>query len=193
MLANPSLIGPGHWLSNVDYAHYLGAGGMMTKKDQESVRQMLAEARDDVSHADQKASVILAALGIGFGAVLGGQLAGNFDSGNLSIPGEVVWWAGVFLAGASVVLAVLAVWPRYKVDDSPQYGITYWGHVAAFKDLSDFEEALENADTRSDRRTNHQLWRLSRLVLLKYRFVRGALILGTLSALTLGIAAVVIR
>lgn len=165
----------------------------MTKKAHESVRQMLAEARDDVKHADQKASVILAALGIGFGAVLGGQLAGNFDSGAFSCIGQVVWWAGVLLAVGSVALAVLAVWPRYVLDDSPKYGMTYWGHVAAFKELDDFEAALDEADLTSERRTNHQLWRLSRLVLLKYRFVRAALILGAVSALALGAAAIVIR
>lgn len=165
----------------------------MTKNAREAARQMLTEARDDVTHADQKASVILAALGIGFGAVLGGQLAGNFDSGDFSTLGQVVWWAGVLLAGGSVSLAVLAVWPRYKLDDSPQYGMTYWGHVATFKELTDFEDALEEADTTSERRTNHQLWRLSRLVLLKYRFVRAALIFGALSALALGSAAIVIH
>lgn len=165
----------------------------MTKRAQEAAREMLAEAREDVKHADQKASVILAALGIGFGAVLGGQLAGNFDSGSFSCAGQVVWWAGVLLAVGSVALAVLAVWPRYKLDDSPQFGMTYWGHVAAFRDLREFEGALGDADTTSVRRTNHQLWRLSRLVLLKYRFVRAALILGAVSALALGTAAIVIR
>jgi len=154
---------------------------------------MLAEARDDVTHADQKASVILAALGIGFGAVLGGQLAGSFDSGELSASGQVVWWVGALLAGGSVSLAALAVWPRYQLDDSPQHGMTYWGHVASFRELSDFEDALEEADTKSERRTTHQLWRLSRLVLLKYRLVRGALVLGFLSALALGLAGIVIR
>lgn len=159
----------------------------------EAAQQMLSEARDDVKHADQKASLILAALGIGFGAVLGGQLAGDFDSGNFSIVGQVVWWVGIVLAIAAVSLAVLAVWPRYTLDDRPQYGITYWGHVAAFKTLGDFEEALDDADVSSRRRTNHQLWRLSRLVLLKYRFVRAALVFGGLSALGLGVAAIVIR
>jgi hypothetical protein len=37
---------------------------------------MLAEARADVVHADQKASVVLGVLGVGYAAVLGGQLAG---------------------------------------------------------------------------------------------------------------------
>lgn len=163
------------------------------KKSKEAVRQMLAEARDDVKHADQKASVILAALGIGFGAVLGSQLAGSFDSGILSCAGQIVWWAGVLVAVASVAVAAFAVWPRYNLEDSPQHGITYWGHIAAFKELSDFEKALEHADTTSEHRTNHQLWRLSRLVLLKYRLVRTALTLGAVSALALGAAAIVIR
>lgn len=162
-------------------------------KSHEAVRQMLAEARDDVKHADQKASVILAALGIGFGAVLGGQLAGDFDSGEFSCPGQVVWWLGVALAVASVALAVLAVWPRYALDDSPQYGMTYWGHVASFEKLDDFERALAEADVSSVQRTNHQLWRLSRLVLLKYRYVRAALITGSAAAVALGTAAIVIR
>ena len=165
----------------------------MTKKTHEVIRQMLAEARDDVKHADQKASVILAALGIGFGAVLGGQLAGQFDSGSFSTAGQVLWWAGVLVAVGSVVLAVLAVWPRYKLDDSPQHGMTYWGHIAAFKELRDFEDTLQEADTTSERRTNHQLWRLSRLVLLKYQFVRAALICGGLAALVLAVAAIIVR
>jgi hypothetical protein len=165
----------------------------MAKKAQEALRQMLVEARDDVKLADQKASVILAALGIGFGAVLGGQLAGNFDSGRFSSAGQIVWWSGVLMAVGSVALAVFAVWPRYKLDDSPIFGITYWGHIAAFEGLDEFEEALRNADTTSGRRTNHQLWRLSRLVLLKYRLVRAALVLGALAASFLGVAAIIIR
>lgn len=165
----------------------------MTKKTQGALSQMLVETRDDVKHADQKASLILAALGIGFGAVLGGQLAGDFDSSAFSCAGQVVWWTGVLLAVGSVALAVLAVWPRFNLDDSPLYGITYWGHIAAFEQLRDFEKALEEADTTSERRAAHQVWRLSRLVLLKYRLVRGSLVLGSIAGMALGLAAIVIR
>lgn len=45
---------------------------------------MLAQARTDIVHANQKASVLLAALGVSFASVPGGQLAGNFDSDQLS-------------------------------------------------------------------------------------------------------------
>jgi len=159
------------------------------------VEQMLAEARDDVKHADQKASVILAALGIGFGVVLGGQLAGNFDSGTFSTCGQIFWWIGVVLASAAVASAGLAVWPRYKLDDSPTHGVTYWGHVAAFSDPTSLGHALraQMKTVKVEDRTRHQLWQLSRLVLLKYRLVRAALVSGATAALLLALAAIVIK
>ncbi len=155
--------------------------------------RMLEEARADVVHADHKAGLILAALGVGFGAVLGGQLAAGWDSGKLSIPGQALWWAGVVLAVFAVASSALAVWPRYKLDDEPDYGITYWGHAAAFDNASFLQAALEEQAATNMARTAHQLWRVSRLVLVKYRSVRAALIFASASALLLGLAAVVVR
>jgi hypothetical protein len=155
--------------------------------------QMLSEARDDVQHADQKASVLLATLGIGFAAVIGGQLAGNFDSSKFSPCGQILWWAGVVAAVASVALSAWALWPRYKLDDRPEYGITYWGHIAAFKTLDDFDGALSEQGNATNRRGRHQLWRLSQLVLTKYRLIRSAIICGGVSGLLLGLASIVIR
>src|SRR5664279_417920 len=77
-------------------------------KSQEMAQRMLEEARADVIHADQKASVLLAALGIGFGAVLGGQLADGWDSSSLSRGGQSVWWAGVVVA---VLSSPYLLWP----------------------------------------------------------------------------------
>lgn len=156
-------------------------------------QQMLEEARADVTHADQKASVLLAALGIGFGAVLGGQLSSNWDSSRLTTFGQVLWWLGVVAAVLSVAAAALAVWPRYKLDDRPTYGITYWGHAASFDDPKQLRAALDAQEVSSTARTSHQLWSLSRVVLRKYRYVRAALILAAVSGALLGFAAVIIR
>jgi Family of unknown function (DUF5706) len=158
-----------------------------------SLERMLFEAREDIGRADQKASILLAALGVGFAAVLGGQLAGNFNSSSLSPGSQILWWIGVAGAVASVAFSAAAVWPRYKTDDSPRYGITYWGHIAAFEDLEQFEKALATQDTTSERRTRHQLWRVSGLVRLKYQLVRAALVCGGAAGVLLGLAAVVIR
>lgn len=165
----------------------------MTNKAHESIEQMLSETRDDLKNADQKAAVLLAALGVGFGAVIAGQIAGKFDSSTLQLPGQIIWWVGVAAALAAVALAALAVWPRYNLNDSPEFGITYWGHIAAFQKLDGLEEALEEQDTTSARRTNHQLWRLSRSVLWKYRFVRASLVAAALGGATLGVATIFFR
>ena len=155
--------------------------------------QMLSEAREDVTRADQKASVLLAALGIGFAAVLGGQLAGHFDSSKLSPYGQIFWWAGVIAAVASVVLAAISLWPRYKLNDRPEHGITYWGHIAAFKTLQEFEASLEDQGPATNARGRHQLWRLSRLVLLKYRLLRASIICTGGAGFLLGLASTIIR
>jgi len=158
-----------------------------------AAEQMLVEARDDIKHADQKASVLLAALGIGFAAIIGGQLSAEWDSNSLTGGAQIVFWIGVGSAIASVGASALAVWPRYQLDDSPLYGVTYWGHIAAFKRLTDLEEVLDAQDGPNERRTRHQLWRVSQLVLKKYRYVRLSLIFGALAGVLLGLATVVIR
>lgn len=165
----------------------------MSKLDMPAVTQLLAEARNDVTHADQKASVLLAALGIGYGAIIGGQLSAQWDSGSLSPAGQVIFWVGVIVAALSVGAAALVIWPRYKLDDHPEHGLTYWGHVAAFDDMKELEQALEKQGSFAEERTLHQLWRISRLVLKKYRALRLSLLLGALSGVLLGLATIIIR
>lgn len=162
-------------------------------KTQDMAQRMLDEARADVLHADQKSSLLLAALGVGFGAVLGGQLQAGWDSNTLSICGQVFWWVGVAAAIAAVGVSAWAIWPRYKLGDSPRYGITYWGHAAAFDNATELRDALKNQDVTSLDRTTHQLFMLSRLVLKKYRRVRAALILAGSAGLLMGAATILIR
>ncbi len=165
----------------------------MSKKTQEMAQRMLEEARADVVHADQKSSLLLAALGVGFGAVVGGQLQAGWDSSTLSVCGQVLWWIGVAAAIVAVGMAACAIWPRYDLDDSPKYGVTYWGHVAALNGPAELKSTLKEQEVTSLDRTSHQLYMLSRLVLKKYRFVRAALILAGSAGLLMGAATILIR
>lgn len=162
-------------------------------KTQEMAQRMLDEARADVVHADQKSSLLLAGLGVGFGAVVGGQLTAGWDSSGLTVSGQIVWWLGVVSAIVAVGMSAWAIWPRYKLDDSPRYGITYWGHVAAFENATELRDALKDQEVTSLDRTAHQLFMLSRLVLKKYRRVRAALILAGSAGLLMGAATILIR
>ncbi|GCE77577.1 Pycsar system effector family protein [Cellulomonas biazotea] len=141
---------------------------------------MLAEARAEVGVADFKASMVLAALGIGFTAVLAGLIADDWSPSDLRVPGRIVWWVGAAAAMTSIGCAAAAVWPRYvKADVSG--GIHYWGHVATFRRLEDLAAALDGVP-RSERgraRTRHQLWRLSLIVSRKYTLLRWAILLAS--------------
>ncbi len=74
---------------------------------------MLQEARDEVISADQKASVILAVLGLGFGAALSGLVAGEWRPDELAPWSQAMWWSGLAAGAFAVYFAGSAVWPRY--------------------------------------------------------------------------------
>ena len=153
---------------------------------------MLAEARAEVVQADQKASTLLAGLGIGFGLVLSGQLAGDWDPSQLSTAGEGLWWVGATMAVAAVVAVSLAVWPRFHAEDAGE-GIAYWGHVAVTEDLGAFREAFKDRALSMADRTTHQLWHLAHVVKRKYTCVRWAMGFAGASIVTIGIAVLIFR
>lgn len=154
---------------------------------------MLQEARDDVQHADQKASLLLAAAGVGFGVIISGQMSSDWRADTvLSMPGQILWGFGIALAVACITAAAVAVWPRYRLETMPRYGVTYWGHVAAFKDPYRLGTALAktDSDAKARERVLHQLWSLSRIVLRKYRWIRVSLLLGAGAGVALSAAVV---
>lgn len=152
-------------------------GISVTEADRDVEMVMLAEARSEVATADHKASMVLVALGVGFGAVLGGLLAGDWEPSDLDGAGEFLWWIGAVIALTSVVCAAAAVWPRYSKDDVSG-GIFYWGHVATFSSLTGLTAALDHESPPTMDRTRHQLFALSKIVNKKYNLVRTAMCLA---------------
>ncbi|MRJ76821.1 hypothetical protein GEV29_09755 [Aeromicrobium sp. SMF47] len=142
---------------------------------------ILAEARNEVGAADHKASMVLAVLGIGFGALLAGLLARDWSPRDLDAVGAFFWWLAAALASSSVAAAALAVWPRFTVPDRTKE-VFYWGHAAAFESQRSLDAVLDRHPPRLEDRTRHQLFELSRIVAKKYRYVRLAMSLAGLSA-----------
>jgi hypothetical protein len=160
---------------------------------EQRAQQMLEHARDDVKHADQKASLLFAVLGVGFGAIVGGQLSGGWSYASLPPKVQICLFIGGLAASLAVVAAGLAVWPRYRTNDRPTYGVTYWGHIASLGTPADVKVALEQPDETDGTAAYHQLWSLSRLVLKKYFYVRTALLLAALSGVILALGSFVLR
>jgi hypothetical protein len=155
---------------------------------QSAVQAMLAEARTEVSYADHKASMVLAALGIGFGAALGGLLAGDWRPSDLG-DGEPWWWVGVVLAGMAVVSSAAATWPRFRTPRRPPRDMYFWGQVAAFRSFDEFSAALDQAPPDPDARARHQLWEVSRIVRMKYTLLRIAFLTAGGAVAVLGLSA----
>lgn len=145
---------------------------------------MLAEARQEVVIADQKASVTTAVLGIGFGAMGSALIAGDWTPTRLEGIEVVLWWVGAALAISAIVVAGAALWPRYTSVDI-RNGVFYWGHAAKFKRLSDLDAALNATPLDPQARTRHQFWRMSLIVARKYNRIRGAMVLAFVAALML--------
>lgn len=142
--------------------------------------QMLAEARAEVAIADQKAGILLASAGIGFSAVLGGLLAGDWRPSDYEAPGTVLWWVGASFAFGVVLSAAVALWPRFTTRSEKDL-VTYWGHVARYVTLEALTEALESQGPPEEARTRHQLWRLARVVRIKYWCIRCGFVSGGLA------------
>lgn len=143
---------------------------------------ILAEARHEVGTADHKCQMVLAVLGIGFGAVLGGLIASDWDPRDLSGASQVVWFLGALLASGSVVAAAAAVWPRYSIPRNAPTEVFYWGHVAALATPQQLDAALDARPPALADRTRHQIFELSHIVGRKYAAVRLAMVLAAASA-----------
>ena len=87
-----------------------GPGSDSTEKAEgesfELLLALLAEARAEIGRADQKAAILLAAIGVAAGAAIGGSLGGKWGPG--SIPDAVEWLRG---PGWDCVLSPSSVWP----------------------------------------------------------------------------------
>ncbi|MET0734986.1 MAG: Pycsar system effector family protein [Microbacterium sp.] len=139
--------------------------------------EMLAEAVSEIDRADQKASLLIGSLGIAFSIVLSGMLTGDSSLDALAPVGVGLWVAGSLAAGASVVAAALAVWPR--LSKGPGAGaITYWGQVRGLGSPDAVAQALAERGLHPPARTYQQLLVLSAVVQRKYRSIRWSMVLA---------------
>lgn len=138
---------------------------------------LLREAADEITRADEKASLLIGSLGIMFSIVLSGILGGHWSPADLSPFGMGVWSLGVLISAASLVSGAIAVWPR--LSKPPKEGaITFWGHVRGLDSPQEVAEALRTRGLQPPLRTFQQLQVLSAVVQHKYRSIRWAMALA---------------
>ena len=154
-------------------------------EEHELAKALLVESREELTRADGKASLLLAALGVGLSAILAAILAGDWSPFSLPEPYQAIWWAGAFCAGVSLISLGLAVWPKIS-HRTISRGVTYFGDIARYKTAAELRSALKRTETDPVERTVTQLHVIARRAVEKYESIRMGLVsLGFAAALTL--------
>ena len=73
---------------------------------------ILAETRAEIDRADQKASILLAGVGVAIGAILAGLIPAHWSPSDLGSPWQWIWWLGVAATAVGIVFLLAAVYPR---------------------------------------------------------------------------------
>jgi hypothetical protein len=155
---------------------------------------LLADAREERALADQKASVLFAAVGTVTGIAVAIAVSRQWSPSVLDLVPAVLWWMGAGAIIGSVVLLGAAVYPR--LGPRPlRNGST----VTSFREIAHCDDPIvvRRAVTESLRSEldglSVQLLILGRLTSAKYACIRAALWLLVLAVALLALATVAVR
>jgi len=152
---------------------------------------MLEEVRQEIAHADEKASLLIGGLGIAFTLLATGFIEGGWSLNLSSVLGKLLWAVGGLAAFVSVGAAALAVWPRMSAP--PGGVIAYWGHLRGMRSGADVARALTASGLREPERTFQQLMVLSMVAQRKYHNIRISMASAGAAVVILALALVVTR
>jgi len=137
---------------------------------------LLGEAREELGRADGKVSVLFGTVSVAASVVVGAIVAGHWSPGHLGVWARVSWWLGVALAGSGIVVLASALAPRVRHHAEDPALLRYFGHAAKFGSPQLLLDAIAKVADQQTARTGDQLWVISRLVVIKYRRIRIALV-----------------
>ena len=168
---------------------------------------LLSETREELQKVDSKSSILLATAGVIVGVFLAGAVGGSWTPDKISQhgPRDLVIIA-LTLGLAGLCSLGVAVKPRIRRANQDHNRLYFFGHVEAFYptiwsrlrgrgDLeaarNSFDAAIEEASgSNYERRLEDQVWHLSHIVVLKYRFIAIAMWLFA-SSIVLSVVALI--
>ncbi|WBO64443.1 Pycsar system effector family protein [Streptomyces camelliae] len=139
--------------------------------------RLLAETRSEIAHADNKASVLVAALGMTAG-VFSALLAGRrWGPSELSAVGTAMWWAGALSLLVSLFALLLAVLPRYQLGTwAPGEPLSYFGDIQQAVAQGRLDDALADTVRRPAVGLARALSENSRIAARKHQWIRTGLL-----------------
>lgn len=146
---------------------------------------LLKDAREELVRADNKASLLLSATGVGVGALLAALLARAWAPSSLVGVAQWMWWLGAMGIAFAVCQLGVAVYPRTTARSRHAADVVaYYADVVRIgrTGLADHVSKEATEDALLD-----QLSSISEIVFTKYRLIQRALwglALGALIILT---------
>ncbi|MFE2386935.1 Pycsar system effector family protein [Streptomyces misionensis] len=157
-----------------------------------TAERLLGELRDEISRADAKASVLVAALGLAAGLFTGLVAGRNWSPGRLSVPATALWWAGAAGLALSLLALLLAVLPRYRAGSwAAGRPLCYFGDIHQAVREGRLAEALADTERDPGAALLAALAENSRIAASKHRWIRTGLVAFSAGVLLLPTAALV--
>ena len=160
------------------------------KAQEELVESLLSEAREELGRADNKTSILLAAVGVVIGALTAAVLAGSWSPVTLSVGLAWIWWIGCGFLSAGITCLGIAIYPRTSRPRKLPDFVAYFGDVVALKSRANLDRAISNTAGATGSRNLDQLELVSAIVAKKYHYLRLALLSFALGAVLLALVAV---
>ncbi|WP_046470876.1 Pycsar system effector family protein [Allosalinactinospora lopnorensis] len=139
---------------------------------------LLDDARKEVAQADQKASILLAAVGVVVSVFLGALLDGKWSPAEVKAPWQWLWWTGVAAFGTAMLMFAMVVFPRLGPRRASRgTEISSFIEVARCADKDELRRSLERPCAADLGDVLSQLYKVSRIVYRKYMLLRSGLVL----------------
>ncbi|MFF3581784.1 Pycsar system effector family protein [Streptomyces mirabilis] len=136
---------------------------------------LLGRSREELNRADAKASLLLAASGVGLGVMLTAILSGDWTPFGIDNKFEWLWWSGIILAVTGVTCLGIAVFPRTRRSVAANAApVAYFRDVAVNK-KEDLEGLIRVTLGSPKVPILDQLYEVSRVVNVKYELIRVGL------------------
>jgi MFS family permease len=131
---------------------------------------ILAEAHREIDRADQKASILLAGVGVAIGAILAGLIPAHWSPSDLGSPWQWIWWAGILATSVGIAFLLAAVYPRIGGKGNGKQ-LNYFGDACEMPTREAVRECLIETSKDELGRTVDQIFVDSRIVKRKYRLI----------------------
>ncbi|WP_441251086.1 Pycsar system effector family protein [Kitasatospora sp. McL0602] len=141
-------------------------------------RTLLLETREELAKADQKASLLLAALGVAVASVAGAVASADTRPTGYGILGQLLFWGGCLATTTSLALLADAVRPRLEPPRND--AIRYFGDLADRR-LSPEQIRTRLAATDPVARDITQLALLAPVVATKYARISSSMTAAALA------------